>query len=394
MKKLSQKSKLLIGYAISGFGDQFYIFAIPLLILSKTHSSVVMGLLTAIEYLPTALFGLTIGPIFDVYSRKKIMMFSLCMQILLVICAPVLIIKSAPIGLTLFVVFLFGTFDLITWTGYQIFIAESVESSKLSTASGQVGLISSIQKTFGPGIAAIIINIVNYLGGFLIDALSFGYLTYVVSNYEPLDKKSNISKKSNTLKYSVKKGLSFLFSQSTIKWLVASFFIANIGFQAVVPMLTFLLKQVMKASVNMISVFFSISALASIIGDFIYIHFNKKIKVGMQLVLIGAIIAFGFLIMLNVRSFIFVTFGYAIVSFGSVWSQANFFTIIQSKTPNQYKGTITSVATSLTRLIGPIMSLLSGILIKYKVHLIFIIAILCMTISLILTFVGKLNNLT
>lgn len=71
MKKLKEESKLLLGYAISGMGDQFYIFAIPLLMLSKTHSSIIMGLLTAVEYLPTALFGLIIGPHLRYLSKKK-----------------------------------------------------------------------------------------------------------------------------------------------------------------------------------------------------------------------------------------------------------------------------------------------------------------------------------
>lgn len=393
MKKLSQKSKLLLGYAISGLGDQFYTFAIPLLILSKTHSSIIMGLLTAVEYLPTALFGLTIGPIFDIYSRKKIMVISLIMQMLLVISAPILIMNNAPIALILLIVFLFGSFDLISWTGYQIFIAESVTDSELSTVSGQVGLISSVQKTFGPGIAAIVINLINYLGGFLLDALSFGYLTYVIKDYKPINKKVKSSNKKGTFKSSAKEGLNFLYRQHTIKWFIASFFVANIGFQSVIPMLTYLLKQSMHVSVNMVSVFFTIAAISSITGNFVYIHLNKKIKLGFQVITIGLILALGFLTMLNVNSFVLVTLGYAIVSFGSVWAQANFFTVIQSRTPDKYKGTITSIATSLTRIIGPIMSLLSGIMIKFEVHSIFLVAAFCMILSVVISFTGKLNKL-
>lgn len=393
MKKLSQKSKLLLGYAISGLGDQFYTFAIPLLILSKTHSSIIMGLLTAVEYLPTALFGLTIGPIFDIYSRKKIMVISLIMQMLLVISAPILIMNNAPIALILLIVFLFGSFDLISWTGYQIFIAESVTDSELSTVSGQVGLISSVQKTFGPGIAAIVINLINYLGGFLLDALSFGYLTYVIKDYKPINKKVKSSNKKGTFKSSAKEGLNFLYRQHTIKWFIASFFVANIGFQSVIPMLTYLLKQSMHVSVNMVSVFFTIAAVSSITGNFIYIHLNKKIKLGFQVIAIGLLIAFGFLTMLNVNSFVLVTLGYAVVSFGSVWAQANFFTVIQSRTPDKYKGTITSIATSLTRIIGPVMSLLSGIMIKFEVHSIFWVAAFCMVLSVVISFTGKLNKL-
>lgn len=197
MKKLKEESKLLLGYAISGMGDQFYIFAIPLLMLSKTHSSIIMGLLTAVEYLPTALFGLIIGPIYDIYSRKRIMLISLVMQMLLILCVPILTANNVSIYLILLIVFLLGSFDLISWTGYQIFIAESVDTEELSSVSGKVGLISSIQKTFGPGISAIIINLLNYMGGFLLDSLSFGYLALVIRNYQPLHEEKTATAQSS-----------------------------------------------------------------------------------------------------------------------------------------------------------------------------------------------------
>lgn len=396
MKNLTQKNKLLLGYAISGLGDQFYTFAIPLLMLSRTHSSVIMGLLTAVEYLPTALFGLTIGPIFDIYSRKKIMLFSLIMQMVLIIIAPFLVIKNISLYWLLLVVFILGTFDLITWTGYQIFIAESVKKEELSSVSGQMGLISSIQKTFGPGIAAVIINLIDYVGGFLLDALSFGYLTYVIKDYEPLYKENKSVKEEKSFNQSAKEGITFLFAHHDIKWLIVSFFVANIGFQAVVPMLTFLLKQEMKVSVNMVSIFYTVAAIASILGNFIYLRINKSMRLGTQMIMIALLIMGGFLIMLDVQSFIWVTFGYALVSFGSVWSQANFFTVIQAETPSKFKGTITSISTSLTRIIGPVMSLISGFLIKAEVHSIFIVAAICMFFSMLITVVtglGKLGKL-
>lgn len=361
--------------------------------LSRTHSSVIMGLLTAVEYLPTALFGLTIGPLFDIYSRKKIMLLSLVMQMVLIVVAPFLVIKNFSIYWLLLVVFLLGTFDLITWNGYQIFIAESVKKEELSSVSGQVGLISSLQKTFGPGIAAIVINLINYLGGFLLDALSFGYLTYVVKGYEPLHRENKSLKKSNSFIKSARKGISFLFTHHNIKWLIASFFIANVGFQAVVPMLTFLLKQKMQVSVNLVSIFFTVAAVASIIGNSVYLKINKNLKLGTQMLMIASLIMIGFIVMLNVQSYLLVTFGYALVSFGSVWSQANFFTVIQAETPDRFKGTITSISTSLTRIIGPIMSLISGLLIKAEVHAIFIVAAICMFGSILITVFSGLSRL-
>lgn len=389
---MKQDKKLLIGYAISGFGDQFYTFAIPLLLLTRSRSAILMGLLTAMEYLPTALFGLVIGSIFDKYSRKKIMFFSLIIQAILILIIPLLILHDFPIALVLFMIFLIGTFDLMSWTGYQILISESVSENELSRISGTVGLISSIQKTFGSGIAAIIVNLFNYLGGFILDSISFGYLTYVVKDIETTNNENNVQSK-KSIRQTLSQGLKFILKEHDIKWLIISFFAANVGFQVVIPMLTFLLKVQTRASINEISIFFTVSSIASILGNFVYLRFSKKIKLGTQLIVIGLIITVGFTTMLAIKSLLIFTIGYAIVSFGSVWAQANFFTIIQSKTPDQYKGMVTATSTSLTRITGPLMAALSGLLVKISPSLIFFAAIICLVLSVLITLISGLGTL-
>lgn len=102
-----QSTQLLIGYTISGLGDQFYTFAIPLLMLTRSHSSITMGLLTAMEYLPTALFGIIIGSIFDIFLRKNIMLYSLLMQSILILIIPLITVYKFPIWLILITIFFY-----------------------------------------------------------------------------------------------------------------------------------------------------------------------------------------------------------------------------------------------------------------------------------------------
>ncbi|NRO35687.1 MFS transporter [Lactobacillus helveticus] len=386
-----QSTQLLIGYTISGLGDQFYTFAIPLLMLTRSHSSITMGLLTAMEYLPTALFGIIIGSIFDIFSRKNIMLYSLLMQSILILIIPLITVYKFPIWLILITIFFIGTFDLISWTGYQILISESVTTAELSDVSGKIGLISSIQKTVSPGISAVVVNLLNYLGGFILDFLSFLYLAITVKKLH-IEQPTPNSKKKN-IKRILSDGIKFLINQHEIKWMVLSFLAANIGFQLIIPMLTFILKQRMHVSIDKISLLFTISSIASIIGNFIYLRYGKKIKLGLQLIAIGLLITLGFILMLDLKSFWLFLIGYAIVSFGSVWAQANFFTIIQSRTPNKYKGMVTSTSTSLTRITGPFIAILSGIIIKVSYELLFSLAILCMLLSIGITLLNKLYKL-
>ncbi|WP_173009120.1 MFS transporter, partial [Lactobacillus helveticus] len=197
------------------------------------------------------------------------------------------------------------------------------------------------------------------------------------------------SKKKN-IKRILSDGIKFLINQHEIKWMVLSFLAANIGFQLIIPMLTFILKQRMHVSIDKISLLFTISSIASIIGNFIYLRYGKKIKLGLQFIAIGLLITLGFILMLDLKSFWLFLIGYAIVSFGSVWAQANFFTIIQSRTPNKYKGMVTSTSTSLTRITGPFIAILSAIIIKVSYELLFSLAILCMLLSIGITLLSKL----
>jgi predicted MFS family arabinose efflux permease len=205
--------------------------------------------------------------------------------------------------------FFIGTFDLISWTGYQILISESVTTAELSDVSGKIGLISSIQKTVGPGISAVVVNLLNYLGGFILDFLSFLYLAITVKKLH-IEQPTPNSKKKN-IKRILSDGIKFLINQHEIKWMVLSFLAANIGFQLIIPMLTFILKQRMHVSIDKISLLFTISSIASIIGNFIYLRYGKKIKLGLQLIAIGLLITLGFILMLDLKSFWLFLIGYA-----------------------------------------------------------------------------------
>src|SRR5215472_11546482 len=64
----------LIGGTISFLGDQFYMVALPWLILQKTGSAVAMGAVMMAGSIPRALLMLMGGAVSDRISARKIMM--------------------------------------------------------------------------------------------------------------------------------------------------------------------------------------------------------------------------------------------------------------------------------------------------------------------------------
>ena len=73
---------LLFGYFLSGLGDQLYYVALPLMIYDLYRSPIASSSLRAVEFLPTALFGLVIGLLLDRYSRKRLLIGGLLVQAL------------------------------------------------------------------------------------------------------------------------------------------------------------------------------------------------------------------------------------------------------------------------------------------------------------------------
>src|SRR5690242_15592654 len=66
--------KLLIGGTISLLGDQFYLVALPWLVLEQTGSAVAMGTILMAGAIPRAVLMLMGGALTDRISARKIMM--------------------------------------------------------------------------------------------------------------------------------------------------------------------------------------------------------------------------------------------------------------------------------------------------------------------------------
>src|SRR5437667_5578070 len=69
-----QYRKLLIGSTISLVGDQFYLVALPWLVLQQTGSALAMGTVMMAGAIPRALLMLMGGAVSDRISARKILM--------------------------------------------------------------------------------------------------------------------------------------------------------------------------------------------------------------------------------------------------------------------------------------------------------------------------------
>src|SRR3954465_8151293 len=75
---------LWIGEGISLLGDQFYLIALPWLVLQITGSALALGTLMALASIPRALFMLVGGALVDRFSPRAVMVASNFARLVLV----------------------------------------------------------------------------------------------------------------------------------------------------------------------------------------------------------------------------------------------------------------------------------------------------------------------
>src|SRR6187401_2806805 len=86
---------LWIGESISLLGDQFYMIALPWLVLQLTGSALALGTVLALAGIPRALFMLIGGAFVDRFSPRAVMLMSNVARLVLVALLSALVVTNA-----------------------------------------------------------------------------------------------------------------------------------------------------------------------------------------------------------------------------------------------------------------------------------------------------------
>ena len=134
--------RLWTSLTITHFGGQITFLALPLtaaLLLDATPFE--MGVLTALESIPFALFGLFVGVLVDRAPKLPIIVWSDIGRALALLVVPICAWAGwLSMGVLYVVGFLIGTGAVIGWPAYQVFMTERVGRERLAEANAKIGL--------------------------------------------------------------------------------------------------------------------------------------------------------------------------------------------------------------------------------------------------------------
>jgi len=164
---------LSTGFLLS-FGGRVYELALPLIIYELTQSSVAMGSMRALQFLPILLFGLFIGVFVDRADKKRWMLWSVALQMLLLFG----LFAYAQLGLPSHHVFYAAGFTLMMLSyGYINARISSVKwalpTAMMTSANAKFTFIQTLMQVMGPAISGAILFLSSLYYGLLITALMY-----------------------------------------------------------------------------------------------------------------------------------------------------------------------------------------------------------------------------
>ncbi len=164
---------LSTGFLLS-FGGRVYELALPLIIYELTQSSVAMGSMRALQFLPILLFGLFIGVFVDRADKKRWMLWSVALQMLLLFG----LFAYAQLGPPSHQVFYAAGFMLMMLSyGYINARISSVKwalpTAMMTSANAKFTFIQTLMQVMGPAISGAILFLSSLYYGLLITALMY-----------------------------------------------------------------------------------------------------------------------------------------------------------------------------------------------------------------------------
>lgn len=168
---------LWAGSAISAVGDQFYLVALPWVVLQLTGSAVAVGTILMAVAIPRAMLMLFGGALTDRISARKIMMSAASARTLFVTVIGFLLWWHLLQLWELYVLgFFFGVADAFAWPAATTLLPSLVKREQLVAANSVFQTTGQLTTIVAPAPAGLAIKALGTAWAFFIDAISFLFI--------------------------------------------------------------------------------------------------------------------------------------------------------------------------------------------------------------------------
>lgn len=163
------------GQAVSQFGDEITLLALPWLLAETTASPLAVGALEAFSFLPVLVFGLAAGVIADRRSRRRSMLDADATRFVLYASIPIAawITGDTLIAHVLVVAFCAGTARILFEASSQAFLPDLLKGQGLVQANSRLSTTEGLAIVLGPPLAGVLVAVFGAATAVALDSLTF-----------------------------------------------------------------------------------------------------------------------------------------------------------------------------------------------------------------------------
>jgi MFS family permease len=212
---------LFVGQAISLLGDQFYLVALPWLVLQLTGSGLALGAILLASTVPRMVFLLIGGAASDWLSPHRLMVASNGLRSVVCAILTVLVLFRTVSLWHLFVLAAaFGTLDAFFSPAMKAFIPALLNKDKLMAGNALLQGTNMLTKFLGPSIAGVLVAVAGTGSAFGLDTVSFVFVTIcllVMKTKKPEAIQGELGPSRGKLLASIRDGLRYTLREPAIR---------------------------------------------------------------------------------------------------------------------------------------------------------------------------------
>lgn len=352
-----------IGQIVSLIGTWLQIVALGWLVLKLTNSAFWVGTISAIDTLPSLLFGIFGGVIADRFDKKRLLFVT---QILFMFFALVLGILTVLDKISLWQIavlaFLSGTVTSIDYPVRQSFTIEMVGRKDLSSAVALNAATFSGSRVIGPGIAGFLIHLIGIGGTFLLNGFSF--VAVITALLLIRVKKFALSGHPHPLT-SLAEGFKYARDNNLIRQLLILSTVGSIFGWSYTTLLPLVVQNIYNKDASVLGFLYSAAGFGALFAAAFVSGYSGKINPVRIIIFGNLVFVVSILVFTFIKSFLMALPLLVLAGFGLITQFATINSTIQHSTSDRMRGRILGIY-GLT-LIGmfPVGSFEIGVLATY-----------------------------
>jgi MFS family permease len=328
------------------------------LVLELTGSAARLGLVVALQFLPSLLFSLPAGVLSDRYSRRNLLFITQGGMCLLAFAMFGLIITGlVRYEHVLVFAFLYGVFNAMDLPVRQAFTVELAGKDRYPGAIALNSFGFNVSRLTGPALAGILIAGIGLGWSYLANALSFLPLLLVLVRVPRV----NLEVKRGGVLQDALEGLRYVWQEPLVRQIVILVGLTSMfgmNFQTIVPAYA---RLVLGLEAQGFGFLMSAVGLGSIVAAIIQAIGSQARPI--RSILGSFVLGIALLVLALPLSAFWTAFFLGVAGFGMITTLINCNTTVQLMSPDRIRGRVMSVYSMVLLGVGPVGAYLSGLLI-------------------------------